>query len=115
MVITGKIFDIVIINDNVAQIVIRKRLIENDKEYIVPVAITVWGKWKRIALEEQKLKPKDKIKGNVYMKSKKWKDKNGVDRYYTDVWFKDIVREEYEFKSSAPDLFVDQETGEILE
>lgn len=104
MVITGRIFDIVIINDKFAQIVIRKK----DREKILPVSITVGGFWKDKALNELKLKPKDKIKGNLYLKSKLH---NG--RYYTDVFFREIIVVE-----RAPikmnELFIDMDTGEVL-
>lgn len=117
MVITGRIFDIVIISDKVAQIVIRKKL--SDK--IVPVAITVYGYWKDKALNELKLKPKDKIKGNLYLKSRLY---NG--KYYTDVFFKEIYIAEEFIKTKlngggganlfqSDGTFLDLETGEIME
>lgn len=112
MVITGRIFDIVTISEKVAQIVLKKKM--NDK--IVPVAISVFGYWKDKALVEMKLKPKDKIKANVYMKSKIY---NG--KYYTDVYFKEVhLVEEGAKPMSSNNLFtsegmVDIETGEIIE
>jgi hypothetical protein len=118
MVIVGRIFDIVVINERVAQIVLKKKM--NDK--IVPVAITVFGYWKDRALKEMNLKMKDKIKGNVYMKSKIY---NG--KYYTDVYFKEVylVDEIPPKPTTAGDLFpenfldtedgvVDTDTGELL-
>ena len=51
MVYTGRIFDIVHINEKVTQIVLRKK----DKDKIVPVAITVMGYWKDKAFNELKL------------------------------------------------------------
>jgi hypothetical protein len=111
MVITGRIFDIVIISDKVAQIVLKKKM--NDK--IVPVAISVFGYWKTKALEEMKVKMKDKIKGNLYLKSKIY---NG--KYYTDVYFKEIYFAEDRqdintgiFKEMEEGL-LDTETGELL-
>ena len=105
MVITGRIFDIITVNEKVAQIIIRKK----DKDKIVPVAISIFGYWKDKALNEMKLKLKDKIKGNLYVKSRLY---NG--KYYTDVFFREIYIVE-----PAPinmgGLFVDKETGEILE
>lgn len=109
MVITGRIFDVVVLNEKVAQIVLKKKM--GDK--IVPVAICVFGYWKDKAIKELKLKAKDKIKANVYMKSKIYKDK-----YYTDVYFKEIFRIEEAPKPLAQvgkNLFVDTETGEIIE
>jgi hypothetical protein len=118
MVITGRIFDIVIISDKVAQIVLRKKM--NDK--VVPVAITIFGWYKDKALNEKKLKAKDKIKGNLYMKSKLW---NG--KYLTDVYFKDVfVIEPAPVSMGKNDLFnpdiieddgftIDSTSGEIIE
>jgi len=112
MVIVGRIFDIVVLNDKVAQVVLRKKV--SDK--VVPVAITVFGYWKDRIINEMKLKPKDKIKGNVYMKSKLY---NG--KYYTDVYFKEVYLIEEGPKAMASGLFqtdqgiVDEETGEIID
>jgi hypothetical protein len=80
MVIVGRIWEIKVVNDKVAHIVLRKKM--NDK--IVPVAISVFGYWKD-KIFEMKLKPKDKIKANIYMKSKEWNDK-----WYTDVYFREV-------------------------
>ena len=112
MVIVGRIFDIVVLNDKVAQIVLRKKV--SDK--VVPVAITVFGYWKDRIINQMKLKPKDKIKGNVYMKSKLY---NG--KYYTDVYFKEVYLIEEGPKAMGSGLFqtdqglVDEETGEIID
>jgi hypothetical protein len=104
MQITGRIFDIVTINDKVAQIVIRKK----DKDKVVPVAITIMGYWKDKAINELKIRQKDKIKGNLYLKSRIYNDK-----YYTDVFFREIfVIEKAPINMNT--LFVDKTTGEIL-
>lgn len=113
MVITGRIFDIIIINEKVAQIVLKKKM----NEKIVPVAISVFGYWKDRALNEMKLKPKDKIKANVYMKSNIYKGK-----YYTDVYFKEVILVEPAPKIlngsslfKTDEGYVDTETGELME
>lgn len=113
MIIVGRIFDIVVISEKVAQIVLKKKM--NDK--IVPVAISIFGFWKDKAINEMKLKGKDKIRGKVYMKSKIY---NG--KYYTDVYFKEIMLiEEAPKMMRSADLFetdqgvVDTETGEIID
>jgi len=80
VVIVGRIWEIKVVNDKVAHIVLRKKM--NNK--IVPVAISVFGYWKD-KIFEMKLKPKDKIKANIYMKSKEW---NG--KWYTDVYFREV-------------------------
>jgi hypothetical protein len=111
MVITGRIFDIVIINEKVAQIVLKKKV----NEKIVPVAISIFGFWKNKALDEMKIKLKDKIRGNVYMKSNVYKGK-----YYTDVFFKEIyfAEEKSDINTGifvkTDDGLVDTETGEII-
>ena len=110
MVYTGRIFDIVHVNDKVSQIILRKK----DKDKIVPVAVKVMGYWKEKAFNELKLKPKDKIKGNLYLKSSLYQGK-----YYTDVFFREIYLVE-----PAPvnmnlfhteDGVVDLDSGEIVE
>jgi hypothetical protein len=115
MVYTGRIYDIVHINEKVAQIVLKKK----DKDKIVPVAVTVLGYWKDKAIKEMKLKPKDKIRGNLYLKSNLH---NG--RYYTDVFFREIYLVEpapTKMGSNDKNLFesedglvVDTETGELI-
>jgi hypothetical protein len=104
-VITGKIFDIVHISDKVAQIVLRKK--QGDK--FILVAISVFGYWRDKAINELKLKQKDKIKGKLYISSKLTNDKA---RYWTDVSFKEIFVLERAVNFNT--LFVDKETGEIL-
>jgi hypothetical protein len=106
MIYSGRIFDIVHINETVSQIILRKK----DKDKIIPVAITVIGYWKDKAFKELHLKPKDKIRGNIYLKSRLY---NG--RYYTDVYFREIqLMEKAPVKASG--IFnVDKETGEVFE
>jgi hypothetical protein len=112
MIYTGRIFDIIEVNDKVAQIVLKKKY----KDKVVPVAITIFGYWKDKALKEMKLKLKDKIRGNIYLKSRLY---NG--KYYTDVSFNEIYLVE-----PAPvkmgglfieteDGYVDTDTGELIE
>ena len=103
MLLTGRIFDIVIINEKVAQIVVKKKI--NDK--IFPVAVSVFGYWKSKALEEMKLKMKDKIRGKLYLKSKIF---NG--KYYTDIFFKEIYLVEDFSNTINEGLFKDEEDKE---
>jgi hypothetical protein len=103
-VISGRIFDIIIVNEKVAQIVINKK---DSKGKIIPLTISVVGFWKD---KIKNLKQKDKIRANLYMKSNFY---NG--KYYTDVQFKEIdLIEPAPIKMSSTMLFVDKETGEIL-
>ena len=103
-VISGRIFEIIILNDKVAQIVINKK---DSKGKVIPITISVVGFWKDKIMN---LRQKDKIRGNLYMKSNLY---NG--KYYTDVQFKEIdLIEPAPIKMSSTTLFVDKETGEIL-
>ena len=112
MIYTGRIFDIIEVNDKVAQIVLKKKY----KDKIVPVAITVFGYWKDKALKEIKLKMKDKIRGNIYLKSRLY---NG--KYYTDVSFNEIFLVEPApvkmngLFTETEDGYVDIDTGELIE
>ena len=103
-VISGRIFEIIILNEKVAQIVINKK---DSKGKVIPITISVVGFWKD---KIKNLRQKDKIRGNLYMKSNLY---NG--KYYTDVQFKEIdLIEPAPIKMSSTTLFVDKETGEIL-
>jgi hypothetical protein len=103
-VITGRIFDIIVVSEKVAQIVINKK---DSNGKVIPIAISVVGFWKDKAMN---LKQKDKIRGNLYFKSNLY---NG--KYYTDVQFKEIdVLEQAPINMSQRTLLVDVETGEII-
>ena len=103
-VISGRIFEIIVVNEKVAQIVLNKK---DNKGKVIPITISVVGFWKDKIMN---LKQKDKIRGNLYMKSNLY---NG--KYYTDVQFKEIdLIEPAPVKMGTTTLFVDKETGEIL-
>jgi hypothetical protein len=103
-IITGRIFDIIVVSEKVAQIVINKK---DSKGKLIPIAISVVGFWKDKAMN---LKQKDKIRGNLYFKSNLY---NG--KYYTDVQFKEIdILERAPINMSQRTLLVDVETGEII-
>lgn len=103
-VLSGRIFEIIIVNEKVAQIVINKKD-KNGK--VIPITVSVVGFWKD---KITNLKQKDKIRGNLYLKSNLY---NG--KYYTDVQFKEIdLLEPAPVKMGTNTLFVDMETGEIL-
>lgn len=99
MVITGRIYDIVHLNDKVSQIILRKR----DKGKYELAAINVIGWWKDKAINELELKPKDKIKANIRIRSNEYKGK-----YYTEA----VCREIY-LVEKAPIKF-DAKTGELF-
>ena len=103
-VLTGRIFEVVVVSEKVAQIVIKKK---DSKGKVIPISVSVVGFWKDKIMN---LKQKDKIRGNLYMKSNVY---NG--KYYTDVQFKEIdVLERAPINMSQRTLLVDKETGEIL-
>jgi len=113
--ISGRIFDIIIVSDVFAQVVLKKKV--DDK--LQPLAINLFGVYKDKFLA-MGLKPKDKIKAKVYFKSKMYKDK-----YYTDVYFKDVTHVEDVAEPIENSLFqqrafiegeiVDTDSGEIFE
>jgi len=106
-VISGRIFEIIVVNEKVAQIVINKK---DNNGKVIPITISVVGYWKDKIIKEMNLKQKDKIRGNIYMKSNLY---NG--KYYTDVQFKEVdLIEPAPVKMGSTTLFVDKETGEIL-
>ena len=81
MTIIGRIFDILVLDEKSVQVVLKKKL----GNKVVPIAFNLFGYWKDKAIKDMKLKRKDKIKANVYMKSRLWKGK-----YLTDVYFREI-------------------------
>lgn len=115
MEITGRIFHINHLSDKCIQVVLRKKV--NGKQ--TPIAFAVFGFWKDVVLNELKLKPKDKIRATVVLKSNLYKGK-----YYTDASLrnieivKDKIKEEKlenELELNDGDGYiVDEETGEVL-
>lgn len=108
---SGKIFDIHILSEKEAQIVIRKKL--GDK--VVPVAISIFGYfWQQF--QKQGIKQGDKIKAKLYLKSKYWEKGN---KYFTDAFFKEVEVLErgntIQFLVSQKRMLVDPETGEVKE
>lgn len=115
MEISGRIFHINHLSDKLIQVVLRKKV--NGKQ--TPIAFAVFGYWKDIVLNELKLKPKDKIRAQVVLKSNLYKGK-----YYTDASLKNIelVQEKIKQDNHSNELqleqvdsyIVDEETGEVL-
>lgn len=118
MEITGRVYHINPINEKVIQVVLKKKVYGKD----TPIAFAVIGFWKDVVLEKLKLKPKDKIKGTIVLKSNLYKGK-----YYTDVTLRDIeivpdkpkdtTEGSPTFEMDIDDMgghIIDEETGEIL-
>lgn len=100
----GTIFDIKVLSEGSAQIVLKHK----DRGKIVPVAYFVFGYWKDKAIKELQLKQKDKIRANVYMKSNFY---NG--KWHTDVFFREIIVLQKAREKQT--TFIDKETGEIFQ
>lgn len=108
MTIKGRIYDIVVKNDYVLQVIIRKKYYDK----LEFVCLTAIGKWKK-NIEQLGLKPKDKIKGNIKLKSNQFNDK-----WYSDIMLCECVRDEKvvaapKVKQTEQGL-IDLETGELI-
>lgn len=99
----GTIFEIIEIDKDTIQVILNKR--DYGRPYLT--AVTYFGFWKNKALE-QGLRPKDKIKTNVLIKSKPYVGKSGINRYYDQQMGKQIY-----IQKKAP-YKVDFETGELF-
>jgi hypothetical protein len=99
----GTIFEIIEIDKDNIQVILNKR--DYGRPYLT--AITYFGYWKNKMLE-QGLRPKDKIKTNILVKSKAFVGKSGVLKYYDQQ----LGRQIYIVKK-AP-YKVDFETGELF-
>lgn len=111
MIYTGKIYDIIIVNEKVAKILLKKKV----KDKIIPIAIDIFGYWKDKALKEMQIKVKDKIRGKLNLRS------NFVNnKWYTDVYFEQIFLVQsasVKFKRIDVNnqiIIFDKETGEIV-
>lgn len=98
MQITGRIYEIVTVNEKVIQIILRKK----DRGKFELSALTLFGYWKDKAME-QGLRPKDKIKANFRIRSNEHKG-----RYYSEAMCREIyIVEKAPYK-------VDISTGELF-
>ena len=98
MQISGRIYDIVIVNEQVTQIILRKK----DRGKYELSALTLFGYWKDKAMD-QGLRPKDKIRANFRLRSNEHKG-----RYYTEAMCREIyIVEKVPYK-------VDITTGELF-
>jgi hypothetical protein len=99
MVQSGTIFEIIKVNEDTIQIILNKR--DRGKPYLS--AITLFGYWKDKALNLG-LRPKDKIKTNVRIRSNEYKGK-----YYDQQMGREIY-----IVDKAP-YKVDVTTGELFD
>lgn len=116
--ITGRIMTIAIVSNKSSYVVIKKKI----KGKVTPIAIETYGFWND-KMKELKLNVNDKIRGNVYLRSRLYKGK-----WYTDVYFREITKCEETSKKAKEQtpLFndsddddwhghiYDEKTGEII-
>jgi hypothetical protein len=100
MICKGKVADLITINENVIQVIIR---VKRGAIYL-PVAFVAFSSVK-ILIQQIKLEKGDTVKIDYYLKSKKWQDK-----YKTDA----IIHSIRIINKKSPQLLIDMETGEIL-
>jgi hypothetical protein len=112
MEIKGRILTINVVNDKLAQVVLKKQVAGK----YTPIAINVFGYWKD-KMQELHLNKGEKISGTIYLKSNLYKG-----RYYTDVYFKEVdIVESYNpsviTDPNQAQVFTnfDQETGEVFD
>ena len=121
MEIKGRILTINVVNDKLAQVVLKKQIAGK----YTPISINVFGYWKD-KMQELHLNKGEKISGTIYLKSNLYKGK-----YYTEVYFKEIFRVEDKPKFThiqnskgeqgmfdeeslvGVGFIIDEETGEI--
>jgi len=101
-VLTGRIFEILHINDICTQIVVRKK----DRGKTELWSITLYGWWKDKAME-QDLRQKDKIKVSYRVRSKEFDGKYGR-KYYDEC----VGRQVYVVEKAPYRL--DKSTGELF-
>ena len=103
MTITGKIFDIVKVNDKVVQVIVRKK----DRGKFILTALTYIGYWKDKLLEND-IKQKDTIRTNYVISSREY---NG--KYYTEIICREVAVIKKAPTKLTQGLLIDIETGEL--
>lgn len=93
MVIRGKIFDIINVNDKVTQVVI---MVKKDEKYH-PICLCAYGDVKSLICQIKLLK-NDFVKITYFVRSKKFEDK-----YYTTAVIEKIVI----IEKSSPQILID--------
>lgn len=110
MTIDAKIFDINYSNPKVVELVIRKKKAERF------YSICFIGFTKTIeALKTMGAEKTDKIRIGYTLSSKKYTNKDGVSRYSTSAIIDRVEMLEKNIVKQTEVVFVDHETGEIIE
>ena len=100
MVIEGYVFDKIKVSEKVTQIILRKK----HKEIFLYQCYTAFG-FNKDRIEKLDIQPKDKVRIEYYLKSKKWNDK-----YTTSANIEKIELKE----RRTSQTYIDYETGEIF-
>lgn len=111
MTINGKIFDIIMNHEKkMVELVMRKR--KGDAYY--PICFigfsNIYDIVKKIGIEKT-----DKVHIIFTLRSKKYQNKNGSSRYYTSAVIDDVEIIEKNKNRQIEVVFVDTNTGEIIE
>jgi hypothetical protein len=109
MTIEAKIFDLNI-KDKIVEVVVRKK--KGDR--IFPICFIGFSKTIQ-SVKDLGIEKTDKIKLGYTLSSKKYTDKNGVERYSTSAIIDWIELIEKNASTQTEVIFVEKETGEILE
>ena len=109
MTIEAKIFDITI-HEKIAEVVERKK----KKDKIFPICFIGFSKTIE-TIKQLGIQKTDKIKLGYTLQSKKYTDRNGVERYGTSAVIDWIELLEKNASTQTEVIFVEKETGEIIE
>ncbi len=109
MTIEAKIFDLNI-KDKIVEVVVRKK--KGDR--IFPICFIGFSKTIQ-SVKDLGIEKTDKVKLGYTLSSKKYTDKNGVERYSTSAIIDWIELIEKNASSQTEVIFVEKDTGEIFE
>jgi hypothetical protein len=100
MICRGKVSEIIVVNESVAQVIIKVKR----GEIYLPVAFIALSSIK-VLMQQINVEKGDTVKIEYYLKSKKWQDK-----YKTDA----IIHSIRIIAKKPSQLLIDMETGEIF-
>jgi imidazole glycerol phosphate synthase subunit HisF len=110
MVVEGKIFELNGTNPKIIEVVIRKKKAER----FYPICFIGFSKTME-AIKTLGIEKTDKVRINFTLSSKKWVGKDGVSRYGTSAIIDAIDLIEKNAKGQTEVVFVNEDTGEIIE
>ena len=109
MTIEAKIFDLNV-QEKIIEVVVRKK--KGDR--IFPICFIGFSKTIK-SVKDLGIEKTDKVKLGYTLSSKKYTDKNGVERYSTSAIIDRVEMLEKNIVKQTEVVFVDHETGEIIE